>query len=171
MKNKEGRDKNRKKKPYLALEGYVQVPPVPVNQPWEQQNKREHISILTFLSHALEVEGDIFLFLFMKGGELTWICCNNSGSACKVTGPLCLTFLLEEAIDSIRAMGSHSIWAITNSILMDGIAISPSSTSIIQCLLKGWVTHIRSTYTPICSWQKKHLQFLDNKKKIQRYHI
>lgn len=83
----------------------------------------------------------------------TRVCCGNGSSPCKVTCACCLSFPLEVAIGSIRTMPFHCIRQITDSILKNGSAISSSSTSIVQCLLKRWITHIRLTDTPSCTFQ------------------
>ena len=84
-------------------------------------------------------------------GGLTRVRSSDRGSSRKVTGALSLAFLLEKAVDCIVAMSPHSVGVVASPIRVDEGAISPSSTSIVQCLLKGTITKSILADAPCCT--------------------
>lgn len=74
----------------------------------------------------------------------------GSGSPRKVTATNSLSLPLEVAVCSIVTVVLHRVGFIAGSFLMDSRAVSSSSTCIVYCSLKGFLTHPIFAYA-VCS--------------------
>ena len=80
--------------------------------------------------------------------EHTWICHGNSSSPRKITRARCHALPLVVAVEGIGSVGLQSVGQIAESIQLNGGAVSPSPTCIIQCSLQHVVADVASCHTP-----------------------